>query len=472
MSNSTLINSSGKDYLFKHNIEAPYLIITLILISIPLFLTIQNDFELYFILSLITIPVIYFIFLNKKVWLYSVFLLSAYFMRDSSAGVSFYDIISGIFYLGGLAIWFFHKIIIKKERIIYSFTDWLIIAFFILLIPNLFIALLNGVKLIDWIREFGLFILILYYFPVRDIIIEKRDLVILLLIMLVVTVILNLAQFYQYYSLLQKEFLYVYQLATSIRYNQSLYTTSIIFGMAFAALQRNFILRFLLLIFSVMTVVALIATFSRTYWVLVLVNLSIIFFFIPKYGRRFIIIATLIGTSIFTIFTYIVFKDKVEFFFYVLEKRFISTAAGVKDISIQMRLNEFDGAWEQIEKYPLGGSGLARKFSYYDPIGVTTQRTHFIHNGYLYLIYRLGYPLAFVFFIYLLMIFIKSFYYAFKTKDIFYKTIAICSATSIMMMLITNLVTTTIPLREGSLLMGLIIGFIAIIERKHINREL
>lgn len=472
MSEFVSINSSKQSFSFAKNIQISHLIISLIVISIPLFFTIKNNFELYLFLALISIPIIYFISLNKKIWIYSVFLISAYFMRDSSAGVSTYDVLSGIFYLGGLAIWFINKIYIRREQIVYSFTDWLIIAFFILIIPNLFIALINGVKLIDWLREYGLFVLILYYFPVRDIITEKRDLVILLFIMIIVTVILNLAQFYQYYSLLQKEFLYVYQLATSIRFNQSLYTTAIIFAIAFSALQKKFIHRYLLLIFAVMTVVALIASFSRAYWVMVLVNLFIVFFFIPKYARKFIIIATIIGASLFTIFTYIVFKDKVEFFFYVLEKRFVSTAAGVKDISIQMRLNEFDGVLEQIEKYPFGGSGLARKFSYYDPIGITTQRTNFVHNGYLSLIYRVGYPLAIVFFIYLLLIFIKSFYYVFKTRDVFYKTIAICSATSIMMMIITNLLTTTISLREGSLLMGLIIGFIAIIEKKHRNNEL
>ncbi len=466
MSNPFITSPVSNSIINKRPIGWLALIISLFIIVIPMFIAINSNYELIFFIGLLSIPLLYLIINNSKIWIYTAFIALAYFLRDSSEVVSEYDVVSGAFYIGGLIIWSISRIFVNRQKIVHSFTDWLILAFFSCLIPNLIIALLNGVELIDWLREFAMFLLILYYFPIKDIIKSKRDIITLLCILLISAIILNLLQFYQYFLFLQNYILYVYQLGAAIKYNQPLYASAIIFGIAFASIQKKIGYKYLLLLFTVMTVTALVATFSRAYWVMVLINLLIIIFFIPKDGRKFMVSSIVLGGILFSLFIYVAFQDKVEFVYYVIEKRFVSTTAGVKDISLQMRLNEFEGVFEQIENYPLGGSGLARKFSYYDPIGISTQRTNFVHNGYLYLIYRLGYPLAIIFFIYLFLILMKSFYYSFKVKDRFYKTLAICSATSILMMILTNFVTTTIPLRDGSLIMALLIGFISIIERK------
>jgi hypothetical protein len=46
-------------------------------------------------------------FYNKKIWLYSVALLTSVFFLSRSEGVSVIDVFVGIYFFFGLAIWFF-----------------------------------------------------------------------------------------------------------------------------------------------------------------------------------------------------------------------------------------------------------------------------------------------------------------------------------------------------------------------------
>jgi len=109
----------------------------------------------------------------------------------------------------------------------------------------------------------------------------------------------------------------------------------------------------------------------------------------------------------------------------------------------------------KFQKYPIGGSGFSKKYSYYDPIGITTVRTSYIHNGYMFFTYRMGIPLTICFIIALILFLIKGERNSRSTKDEFYRFIAIGGATSIVMMIITNFITTTFMSRESIFVMAI-----------------
>ena len=125
----------------------------------------------------------------------------------------------------------------------------------------------------------------------------------------------------------------------------------------------------------------------------------------------------------------------------------------------------------QIEKYPLGGSGFAKEFMYYNPLGAVTHRSNFTHNGYLYLPYRFGIPIALCFILPLFFNFFKSLAYVFREKDIYYRIILLGSGASLLMVLISNLVTTTFLMRDGTFVIALSYALIGIAEERMKNKR-
>jgi O-antigen ligase len=143
-----------------------------------------------------------------------------------------------------------------------------------------------------------------------------------------------------------------------------------------------------------------------------------------------------------------------------------STAEGTKDLSIQMRLNEYEAAMSEIMKYPIGGSGLSKKFSFYDPIRMIKLDSHFIHNGYMFYIYRMGIPISILFFLFILINLIKPVFLLRTVNDDFWRMALIGSLASILMMMVTNFITTTFCAREGSFILAVSISIIGIIDDK------
>lgn len=414
---------------------------------------------------IISILGIYLIVYKPKWWIYSIAMSSIFFFRASSEGLSVIDVLTGAYFMGTLVTWLLWQILVKRRNLIRNNGDRLLLFFFLIIPVNLILAIVNNVPILDWIREFSLLFILLYYFPIREYFTKKSDIIILLSIYFLVVLAHDFIQFYQYYKIVFTNLIHVYQLGTSVRVNQQLFTSASLFGILIAMIQKQKSLHLTMLMFSALTIAALVVSFSRTYWVLLLFSIFLVLFYLSPADRKKLLIYIVTITTISLTAAFFLFGDKLEFILLIIQKRFLSTAMGTEDVSVLLRLNEWNAVIKEILEKPLGGSGMAKVFYYFNPYFIVTEETNYIHNAYLFFSYRLGIPMAILFFIPSFRYLIKGEYLSRKIRDPFFKVLVIGSFLSILIMLISNYFTTTYLGRDAIFVMAISFAFIGIGEK-------
>ena len=164
-----------------------------------------------------------------------------------------------------------------------------------------------------------------------------------------------------------------------------------------------------------------------------------------------------------------VLQDKFDIAIDVMENRLTSASKGTDDISVKMRLIEYESILNRIEELPFGGNGLAADFRVYNPLTFITEREIFTHNGYFYLAFRLGIPFA-VFFIFPFVYYlIRAERFSRRIKSEFYKSVSISALTSFLLLFITNFVTTSFQQRDAIFVIIITFALTGIAEQQFLK---
>jgi len=419
--------------------------------------------------AIIALPLAWFCIRFPKMWIYLVAICTVPFLTTSGEGLSVADVVLGVVYLGGLIIWFYYILFIKKDKIVRNIADWLVIFFYITAFGCVIIAYINDVDFIDAFKEYANFSVLLLYFPIRYYFHEQEDLRKLLIVFAVSIFIVELIHFYKYYTAATTNLVYAYQLARTVKTNQALFTAAAISGIIFFFYTKGWRNRLLLGIFSGLSTAALITTFSRAFWIVLIVQVGILFLLLPNRKKIELGILTLSLSAIVLALAFLFMKDNTKLLLGVVEARFVSASKGTKDISIQARFAEYEATFVKIRENPLGGNGFFKSFSYLDPLTGYTLTAPINHNGYIYLTYRLGFPLAIVYILFFLYYLFKSIKYTILIKNSFHKALAIAALMFLLLITITNFVTPVLSFRDGIFVTILAIVFINASEKFYIN---
>ncbi len=428
-----------------------YGLITLTFSLLGILATIFLEQHLFIVPACLGFAFVTLMFYNKKFWLYSVALSSSVFFLSRSEGVSILDVLIGIYLFFGLAIWFFWTVFVQKKKIVNGMQDWLLLFFFIALLGNSVVAFANDVDLFDWLREYILLFLTLYYFPLKEVFEDKKDIERLLFLFSLSVLAVSFGQFYTYYKILTAEdMMYAYQLGTSVRENQTILTISIAVAVLFSFEDYSKKVKLYLISFSGICFTALVITFSRTFWAVEMILLFLVFLYLP-YRKKLFFSAYAIVLVVFTIVSSLLFfQDNAKIFYSFIEKRFTSSTKGMKDYSLLSRLAEYDAALERtLPLKVLSGNGLSAQFHFYDPIPELTKRTNIIHNGYIYFLYRMGLPLTLAYMSVMVIAFFKSFELSKQIKDTFFRNIALSGWLTILTLFIVNTTSSQFAYRDG-----------------------
>jgi len=402
----------------------------------------------------------------QRFWIYLIAVSSFLFFINSEKGISAVDVIIAVFYNGILFVWLFWQLAVKRKKLVDNYADLSIFLFFIFVLLNLIISLLNDVSFLDWLREFTLLSMILYYFPIREYFTEKKHILTLLILFLLSTLCIVFLQYYSYYQVTLKGLEYAWQLIHSKRINLALFSILISYGTIFLLYQKKLLNKILLILIVILSSGALISTFARTFWVAALVLLFIVFVYVPISQKlRMTRYSLILIVVIFSMIT-LIFKGNAEIVFSAITQRFTSSTKGTKDISVRARLDEYKVIYKKIQQYPLGGSGMGKEFSFHEPILKYEKRTDFIHNGYLFFSYRLGIPVFLLFLYSFIYFIIKAENYSRLLKDDFYKLIALGSLCSLVLLLVSDFSTTQFLQRDGVFILAVSYALIGIISRK------
>ncbi len=424
-------------------------VVLVFIVGLLSYTSILFDFGIYFLGFVVGLAALLFAISNPVYWLISVSLCGIVFFTTSDKGVSALDALIAAYLLGGLGFWFLYSIVVEKIKLTRNSADWIFLLFYFAAIFNGLIAVINGVELLNWLREYLLLCMTLYYFPIRHYFEDKKHLVMFLASIGIVYFFVDLFQFYSYYKISTQKLMYAYELGRTLRTNQSLMTAASISGIIFYFYSKKNIHKLLIFIFTATSIVALITSFSRTFWIILIIQALVVVFFL-KFNKKieFFFMLILISFATFGM-GYLFMKDNVNLLFSVLENRFVSASDGKKDISVQGRLFEYKAAWKHIQTNPLGGNGLAKINRFYDPIVKTLTSFQINHNIYIHITYRLGFPLAICFFFFLAYNFVLGAWLMFKVKNTFYKSVLMAAVLSLFLMFVGGFTTPIMVFRDG-----------------------
>lgn len=478
-----MLTSTNKNKIFdllnyNFKIKPFEVIIYFLVISLSLFISYKLENSLIILGISVALLSAYFILNYPKFWLYTLAALSGVFFVTSSDGVSVMDAITAAVFQGSIVIWFFNQIFIKKSKIAKNKGDWFILAFYFFLLFNSIVAYFNNVDMLLWLREYLLFSTLLLYFPVREVIKTENDLKNLLKFYMVVISFVGLYQFYLYYQRINEIIaVYAFQLSGGVNINQTLYTISSIFGIVFLFTQKNIKNELKMLVFTGLTIISLIATFSRTFWVLLLIFLIIYFLFVSIDKKTKILTYLGLITIVFLVIAYFLMQENFFVYLEVILNRFTSSTKGKQDLSVVSRLMEWESVIKNIWENPLFGNGLGKSFSFYNIITQMTHHTDIIHNGYLFALYRMGIPMTIIYLFFLIFYTFKSFFImlkSLKSNNDFLKTLSIANFSSIIMFFVVNTTSSQFFYRDGLFCVLLVVAFIYLNEKflaMHISKE-
>lgn len=441
--------------------------LSLIIAIIPAVIgvAVLSGLYLYILPILIITPLIFLVIIRPKIWLFVVAASTVAFFHGGDKGVGVLDVVLGAFYVGSIALYFIWRGLIHRQKIIYNWGDWAILAFFFLLLFNVFIAYFNEVDPANWVREYLLISVLLIYFPIRDTLKTEKDINAFLIFFGIIIIITGSYQVLEYYRKVNTNLVYAYEIKSSITINQTLYTAAAIFGFILAFSQKNKLMEIAIIAMTSLFVVFLVSTFSRTFWMVLAAAIVLMFFLLPTNKKALFLTYLGVITTVLLIATFLFMRDQADIALAVAFNRFESTSEGRKDPSLIARFKE----WEKVEYYikqnPLGGNGLAKTFTFHFPINSRARHTNIIHNGYFWLTYRVGIPMALLFLFFLVFYTLKSVSLIKLSQTNTQRALLIASLSILLSLYVINLTSSQYFYRDGLFVTALSIAFVSISER-------
>ncbi len=438
------------------------LFVSLIIVFFVLGLVISSlfSFELYYLGSLFAVPFVYLSFRFPKFWVLSSILMFGPILMFRDEGISHLEIVFSVYVLGGLAIYFVSKLLIRGQRLVLNFGDFAIVSFFILVPFNAIFAYLNDVDMFRWLREILVIILFLFYFPIRDYFKKESDFKILLFVVSIVLFFVVINSYIIFQKRVLEQAIYAYELGKSIIINQIFLIFSIFTSILLYLYLNNFWIRLYLLVVAFCASATLLITYTRTFWVIAVVEILSLFFLMKRKERLRLVWVLGFATVLIIFASLFVFKENAKIFFKVVEARFESTSRGRKDKSLMSRLAEYPVVWRGIKENPFWGNGFAKKIHFRDPIHVANIWQHNIHSSYTSYVFRAGIPLALVFFTFFFYYVGKSIYVVTKQTEPFRRALALSALLTFVAIIIANNTNAHFLHREGIFTVALCIAMV------------
>ncbi len=419
-------------------------------------------------LLVLVLPLLVFFVHYPQIWLYSIVLSQVVWLGGGSRSVTILEIALAGYFLGGLLLWFAWQLGVKRQRLIRNGGDMLLLTTFVLSSLNAIVALAHDVNMMLWAREWLLWVLILYYFPLREHLKEDRHVRVFLWLLFAVFIYFG-AEAFRTYLRATTDIAYAFELVSarsSLR--EIIFVTSAVCTTIILLYSRKAVGNVFFLGCSIFFIGVLIATFSRSFWVACVVGLGLIFMFVDQRRRiKMLILVSsgfVIGLSSVLV---LVGEGKGELLIEVLENRALSIIAPTESISLQSRTSESLEVIELLSQTPFTGYGFGKEFNFYNPVSYYHNRTSFIHNGYLSIAFKIGLPLFLLFFAGLYFYLFRGIRTVRRTDDPFDKGMVLGATITLFVILFVSLFGNQFAFREGILIASIALAIIGRIDERY-----
>jgi O-antigen ligase len=136
--------------------------------------------------------------------------------------------------------------------------------------------------------------------------------------------------------------------------------------------------------------VALLLTFARGFWVGAFAGTLVVMLLSPATIRWRMLKLSAVMLVVAGFASYVFSGGIVGRLLESVGDRMLSSGKSLGDISLRARFIESQALIDRILPSPLIGNGLGARYSFYNVLQHTTSTTTYAHNGYLYLLFKLG----------------------------------------------------------------------------------
>lgn len=295
------------------------------------------------------------------------------------------DILFSVVFFPGLALWFFRRIR-AHEVILEGWADVVVIIFLAYAFASILIAHLQGFSFEKGLREFLLFVPLLLIFPVRREAQKEHGVRLMIWTLLITSIAVGLVIIVRYKMDLMEAH-YLWQVVGNRQQKEeSLYMSGIIILFAFLV-GRKYPAPLIFILLG-LEMFSLAVTFSRGYWITTMLGLLASVFFIKGQARRRIFILMGGGIALAAIVALVVLPH----IFGSLLTGLLERAGSISPdtLTLRARLVESEAALHKFIQNPVIGYGMGALFSFFNIITDITIRTWYIHNAYIFLLFKFG----------------------------------------------------------------------------------
>lgn len=403
-------------------------------------------------------------FRRYDVWMAGSMMAMIYWFGDGDKDVSVVEVGAVAWLYGGGLLWLAESFV-RRRVLIHTTADAFAALFFGLALLNSFVAAANGADMLLWLREYLALGFSLLYFPFRAEMTSKNLFRVLTVVAAMVSVGMCIKLAINFSSSASAA-VYAFQILTSRDTgNEMVYTIGAVFFTVSFALARTPRHALAALALMIVNVGALVATFTRSFWLAYAVTILIMPFFLPLKRSIRLFAGTFATAAAGVAFLFVFMPNVANVALTLIGDRFLSTGKGKSDVSVQSRLAEYSSVWREVERSPFFGNGLGKKFRFMDPVTRTAPNTPYVHNVYLAVTYKFGVPMALLFVAWLVAVAVQLAGDVRATKNTRYYAYPLGALLSFLTILIANLGGSQLFMRPASAAMVWIIASSAVATR-------
>lgn len=306
---------------------------------------------------------------------------------EESEDITPIEIGFGAYLFGFVLYWFARRFFFAKEPIVEDITDRFLLAFYGVGFLSVCLVLARGDSLSMWFRELLTFSYVLLFFPAREAMSDERGLRHILIgfgVMAGIVAVNNIWEYKEAVGLAT----YMWELIRGrTPFGAHFFFPIVVVGVGLLGGARQRLGKIVAMFLTLFFGFALLLTFTRGFWAGTAFAVLMLLILLEKRSRHRIIA---ISAAILVAITGLIYLLGGGYVIEALVIRFASFGGALRDISIAGRLAESKAVIELILESPLIGYGVGAVFTHYNLLIKSSVESLYVHNGYLYLMFKTG----------------------------------------------------------------------------------
>ncbi|MBC8144655.1 MAG: O-antigen ligase family protein [bacterium] len=332
--------------------------------------------------------------INERIWVYVSILGHVVVFMTTSDSVGGAEMAFSALTLSGLCVWLFKETVIHRRFLVQSGFDALLMAIFIsTTVVTMIASILHNGDPLWYMSEWTKMLDCLLYFPIRRFIRTREDVIKLVTLFALIGIAMGLVGVATYRERLLKA-VFAYQIESSrIFANEPVSMAFAILGTVIVAYARTRFMKITGVFLTMSGLLFLIITFSRGAIGSAAIGIVFVVMF-SGHGRR--VLATIVFSLVVAAAgVYVAFPDIASTLATSVGRRVGSIGAASTDISFNLRVIEAKTLLNNYIPFsPIIGHGYGVRYHWYEPLEKHSLNHTFIHNGYVKLLFKYGYPLS------------------------------------------------------------------------------